>query len=102
MHPLKHRDNVVVSQGHSRYFSNRRHCIEACNSEQLVAHMEDIWELLRLRHEDLPRTANLVTGSFRTADIEQTIEYGAHGPKLFQVILVDGKKESNKQKRNNK
>ncbi|MCP4009328.1 MAG: lactate utilization protein C [Proteobacteria bacterium] len=66
--------------------------IAIIHREQLVAHMEDVWELLRLRHEDLPRTVNFITGPSKTADIEQTIEYGAHGPKRFHVILVDGKK----------
>ncbi|MCP4070756.1 MAG: lactate utilization protein [Hyphomicrobiales bacterium] len=66
--------------------------IAIVHREQLVAHMEDVWELLRLRNEDLPRTVNFITGPSKTADIEQKIEYGAHGPKRFHVILVDGKK----------
>jgi len=36
----------------------------------------------------VPRALNLITGPSRTADIEQTIELGAHGPKRMHVLLV--------------
>jgi L-lactate dehydrogenase complex protein LldG len=36
----------------------------------------------------MPATLNLVTGPSRTADIEQTIERGAHGPRVMQILLV--------------
>jgi len=36
----------------------------------------------------MPATVNLVTGPSRTADIEQTIEHGAHGPRALDVILI--------------
>jgi L-lactate dehydrogenase complex protein LldG len=35
----------------------------------------------------LPSTINLVTGPSRTADIEQTIERGAHGPRELHIFL---------------
>ena len=35
-----------------------------------------------------PRVINLNTGPSRTADIEQTMELGAHGPRAMHVILV--------------
>lgn len=35
-----------------------------------------------------PATINLVTGPSRTADIEQTIELGAHGPREIHVLIV--------------
>ena len=38
----------------------------------------------------MPRTVNLVTGPSRTADIEQTIELGAHGPRLLHIVVVEG------------
>ncbi|MEE8506129.1 MAG: LUD domain-containing protein, partial [Kiloniellales bacterium] len=37
----------------------------------------------------LPRTVNLITGPSRTADIEQTILLGAHGPRRLHIILVE-------------
>lgn len=38
----------------------------------------------------MPRTLNLVTGPSRSADIEQTLILGAHGPRRLHVIVVDG------------
>ncbi len=37
---------------------------------------------------DLPRTVNLITGPSRSADIEQTLMLGAHGPRKLHVIVV--------------
>jgi L-lactate dehydrogenase complex protein LldG len=46
----------------------------------------------RLRHRfggrQLPRLVNLITGPSRSADIEQTLILGAHGPRRLHVILV--------------
>jgi L-lactate dehydrogenase complex protein LldG len=54
---------------------------------------EDAWDRLRAaRTQDggmLPRTVNLITGPSRTADIEQTIQLGAHGPRRLCILLVD-------------
>jgi len=36
----------------------------------------------------IPATINLVTGPSRTADIEQTIELGAHGPREIHILIV--------------
>ncbi|MDC7786306.1 lactate utilization protein [Rhodoplanes sp. TEM] len=36
----------------------------------------------------LPRNVHLITGPSRTADIEQTLILGAHGPRRLHVILV--------------
>ena len=55
--------------------------------ERLVAHMEDAWELLRAEFGHLPRAVNFISGPSRTADIEQTIVLGAHGPARVHVIL---------------
>lgn len=53
---------------------------------QLVANLETVWE--KLRQQAMPRTVNLITGPSRTADVEQTIQLGAHGPRRLHVILV--------------
>ena len=57
-------------------------------SDALVDHLEDAWAWLRARGP-LPRAVNLVTGPSRTADVEQTIQLGAHGPRHLHVVLVD-------------
>lgn len=57
--------------------------------QQIVTHIEDVWRRIRSELEDMPRTVNLITGPSRTADIEQTIQLGAHGPRSLHVIVVD-------------
>lgn len=54
----------------------------------IVEYLEDAWARLRL-HGSLPRTVNLITGPSRTADVEQTLQLGAHGPRQLYVILLD-------------
>lgn len=55
---------------------------------RIVDHFEDAWALLRAHSEGMPRAVNLVAGPSRTADVEQTIQLGAHGPRRVHVILV--------------
>jgi L-lactate dehydrogenase complex protein LldG len=38
---------------------------------------------------DLPTNLLLVTGPSKTADIQQVLAYGAHGPKELVIVLVD-------------
>lgn len=54
--------------------------------KRIVASMEDAWALLRAEREQLPRAVNFVSGPSRTADIEQTVTLGAHGP--YRVLLI--------------
>ncbi|MBL8510841.1 MAG: lactate utilization protein C [Betaproteobacteria bacterium] len=55
---------------------------------RIVATMEDAFQLLRDEVGEPPRSTFLVSGPSRTADIEQTIVIGAHGPYRVHVILV--------------
>jgi len=58
---------------------------------QVVGALEQAWAELRRRYgETMPRTVNLITGPSRSADIEQTLQMGAHGPRRLHIILVDG------------
>jgi len=50
--------------------------------------MEDAWALLRAERCSLPRATNIITGPSRTADVEQTIQLGAHGPRRLHVLLM--------------
>ena len=44
--------------------------------------------LLRAEHGRPPRAVNFISGPSRTADIEQTVTMGAHGPYRVHIILV--------------
>jgi L-lactate dehydrogenase complex protein LldG len=57
-------------------------------AEQLVLRMEDAWDSLRASTRQMPRSVNFISGPSKTADVEQTVEYGAHGPRCLHVILV--------------
>jgi L-lactate dehydrogenase complex protein LldG len=57
---------------------------------RIVKGMEDAWSLLRAERGRLPRATNFVSGPSRTADIEQTLVLGAHGPYRVHIVLVNG------------
>ena len=59
--------------------------IVALPADSVVGAYEDAFALLP---RPLPRIATLVAGPSRTADIEQTILLGAHGPRHLLVVLV--------------
>ena len=63
--------------------------IAIVNPSRILRGMEDAWELLRTeRAAALPRAVNFVSGPSRTADIEQTVTLGAHGPYRVHIILL--------------
>lgn len=63
--------------------------IVVLSKAQLLPRMEDAWDHLRKLQKEMPRTVNFISGPSKTADVEQTVEYGAHGPRCLHVILVD-------------
>jgi L-lactate dehydrogenase complex protein LldG len=56
----------------------------------VVGDYETVWRRLRATRGagNLPRTVNFITGPSRSADIEQKLLLGAHGPRRFHVIVV--------------
>ena len=65
-------------------------------AERIGGAYEEGWAHLRAEGRPdgdggfMPRTVNLVTGPSRTADIEQTITLGAHGPRRLHIVIVEG------------
>jgi L-lactate dehydrogenase complex protein LldG len=63
--------------------------IAVVRASRLVGAYEEAWDLLRAELGGMPRNVMLVTGPSRSADIEQTLELGAHGPRRLHVVLVE-------------
>ncbi len=59
------------------------------NEADIVGGYEDAWDRVRALPA-LPRTVNFVTGPSRTADIEQQVQLGAHGPRRLHILLAAG------------
>ncbi len=75
--------------------------IVVLQESQVAGGYEDAWDKVRVRVSGqggdadgslLPRAVTMVTGPSRTADIEQTLYLGAHGPRRLHIILVHGAK----------
>lgn len=62
------------------------------HAAHIVEHFEDAWTMLRALPNGMPRATNIISGPSRTADVEQTIQLGAHGPRRVHVLLV-GKRD---------
>jgi L-lactate dehydrogenase complex protein LldG len=64
--------------------------IVVLRAASVVGAYEEAWDRLRAEIGAMPRNVMLVTGPSRSADIEQTLELGAHGPRRLHVVLVEG------------
>ncbi len=53
---------------------------------------DTLWQAMREQGwtNAMPTNLLLVSGPSKTADIEQTLAYGVHGPKRLLVVLVEG------------
>ena len=57
--------------------------------EQAFAKLRQINPEKQAPIDYMPRTLNFITGPSRSADIEQTLLLGAHGPQRLHIIIVD-------------
>lgn len=59
-------------------------------ADDIAGDYEAVWKRIRddFGPGKLPRTVNLVTGPSRSADIEQTLILGAHGPRALHILVV--------------
>jgi L-lactate dehydrogenase complex protein LldG len=61
--------------------------IALLSAADILPHMENVLARIKAKGA-LPHTINFVTGPSRTADIEQTLELGAHGPKALAILII--------------
>jgi L-lactate dehydrogenase complex protein LldG len=59
-------------------------------ASDILGDYESVWRKLRAHYGKgvMPRTLNLITGPSRSADIEQTLLLGAHGPRRLHILIV--------------
>lgn len=64
--------------------------VVAVRASDVAPDFETVMARLREAHGPgaLPRAVNFVTGPSRSADIEQTLILGAHGPRRLHVVVV--------------
>lgn len=70
--------------------------IAVVDAADIAGNYEEIWRRVRALtpqpgpgKTQLPRTVNWITGPSRSADIEQTLLLGAHGPQRLHIVVVD-------------
>jgi L-lactate dehydrogenase complex protein LldG len=65
--------------------------IVVLNADDVAGDYETVWARIRAANGkgQMPRTVNWITGPSRSADIEQTLLLGAHGPRRLHIVLVE-------------
>ncbi len=62
--------------------------IAVVRASRVVPAMEEAWQLLRSEAKVMPRAVNFISGPSRSADIEQTVTIGVHGPSRVHIVIV--------------
>jgi L-lactate dehydrogenase complex protein LldG len=62
-------------------------CIILLDQVNIRPSMEAAFSSVQNSDSGMPRALNLISGPSKTADIEQTLVYGAHGPIQLHVII---------------
>ena len=65
------------------------HHIVVLETSRVVKWQEEVWSMLRQDNDFPPRGICFVSGPSKTGDVEQTIEYGAHGPRCLHLVLLN-------------
>ena len=64
--------------------------IVVVRGDDIAGDYESVWDGVRERYGkgEMPRTVNMVTGPSRSADIEQKLLLGAHGPRRLHIVIL--------------
>lgn len=64
--------------------------VVAVAAADIAGDMEAVWRIVRERFGKgaMPRSVNLITGPSRSADIEQKLILGAHGPRALHILVI--------------
>jgi L-lactate utilization protein LutC len=77
--------NSRISRSDALYLFD--HLVLVVKASNIVARFEDYWQRFRSASE-FTRAIHMISGPSRTADVEQIIQLGAHGPRRLTVIIV--------------
>lgn len=82
---------VLVSSAHAPMLHNYLpdHHLVLLRTSSIVRWQEDVWRILKEQDNFPPRGIAMITGPSKTADVEQTLEYGAHGPRAVHLIVFN-------------
>ncbi len=61
------------------------------NAGEVVRHLDDALRMASSKIDERTSGVHMVTGPSKTADVEQTIQYGAHGPRRLHAIIIEAK-----------